>query len=515
MAQKVQHRSAEVEAMATGWPIAEALLGGTATMRAAGQSFLPKWPNEEDDSYKTRLATATLFPAFGRTLSVMSGKPFSKQLTLGEDVPAAIQEWCQDVDLQGNSLHTFAASMMDEVLGFGIAGVLVDYPIVQDAKTLADERKIGARPYMVMVKHAQILGWMAQRVNGVWVLTQLRIAETKEVPDGAFGVKHEPRVRVLTPGAWAVYMPPKKDGDDWVLEADGKTTLDAIPFVPFYGRKLGYMVGVSPLLDLAYLNVKHWQSQSDQDTILHVARVHILAIIGADEDSKLTVGASAAVKIPLNGDMKFVEHTGAAIDAGTKSLELLEGQMIQTGAELLVQKPGQRSATEANNDAEANKSDLQRVTEAMEDSLDQCLQWMAEWVKQPQGGHVSLFKDFGAATLTDASAQLVLSLQQGGLITKATALKEYQRRGTLSPDLDPVDEIEAVQEEGPALGSMEGGADIGSAMSQLDSAIALHEKHMNGTAPTTGPEGEKSQQKMMYQMVAARNALGGSSMAGM
>jgi hypothetical protein len=38
--------------------------------------------------------------------------------------------------------------------------------------------------------------------------------------------------------------------------------------------------GEPPLLDLAYLNVKHWQSQSDQDNILHIARVPILALIG-------------------------------------------------------------------------------------------------------------------------------------------------------------------------------------------------------------------------------------------
>jgi hypothetical protein len=43
---------------------------------------------------------------------------------------------------------------------------------------------------------------------------------------------------------------------------------------------------------------------------------------------------------------------------------------------------------------------------------------------------------------------------------------------------------------------------------ELDAAIALHEKHMNGTAPTTGAEGEKSQMKMMIQMKAARRALG-------
>lgn len=454
MALKVQNRSAEVEAMAQSWPIAEALLGGTAAMRAAGTAFLPKWPGEEKESYNARLATATLFPAFSRTLGVMTGKPFSKQITLGDDVPPKIKAWCDDVDMQGNSLHTFAASIMDEVLGFGLAGVLVDHPKVEGARTQADEKAIGARPYMVAIKHSQILGWKAERRNGATVLTQLRLAETKEVPDGEFGTKHEQRVRVLTPGAWAVYMPSAKAEDDWVLEEQGTTTLNAIPFAPFYGKKRGFMDGVSPLLDLAHLNVKHWQSNSDQDCILHVARVPILVMIGADDDSKLTVGASTAIKLPMGAEMKFVEHTGAAIDAGAKSLEALEDQMIQTGAELLVQKPGQRSATEANNDAEANKSDLQRITEAFEDSLDLALQYMALWVGEAQGGHAALFKDFGAATLGEASGQLVLAMQQGGLITKATAIREQQRRGLIAADIVPEDELEAVGEEGPALGTV-------------------------------------------------------------
>lgn len=454
MAIKVQNRSAEVEAMAAAWPIADALLGGTAAMRAAGKAFLPKWPGEEKESYDARLGTATLFPAFARTLGVMAGKPFSKQITLGDDVPARIKAWCDDVDLQGNNLHTFAASVMDEVLGYGLAGVLVDHPKVAGARTLADERAIGARPYMVAIKHSQILGWKAERRNGATVLTQLRLAETKEVDDGDFGTKHEPRVRVLTPGGWAVYMPGARAEDEWVLEDQGTTTLKAIPFAPVYGRKRGFMNGVSPLLDLAYLNVKHWQSQSDQDTVMHVARVPILAMIGADDDSKLTVGASTAIKLPMGAEMKFVEHTGAAIEAGAKSLEALEDQMIQTGAELLVQKPGQRSATEASNDAEANKSDLQRITEAFEDSLDQALHYFAAWIGQPQGGHVSLFKDFASGSLSDASAQLIVTMQQGGLISKETAIREQQRRGILSPDLVAEEELATVDEAGPQLGDM-------------------------------------------------------------
>ncbi|MGR5448171.1 DUF4055 domain-containing protein, partial [Vibrio jasicida] len=82
--------------------------------------------------------------------------------------------------------------------------------------------------------------------------------------------------------------------------------------------------GVPPLAELAYMNVEHWQSKSDQQTILHVARVPILfaKMLG---DNKITVGGAAVVKCEdENGDLKYVEHGGAAIEAGRLSLLDLE-----------------------------------------------------------------------------------------------------------------------------------------------------------------------------------------------
>ena len=130
--------------------------------------------------------------------------------------------------------------------------------------------------------------------------------------------------------------------------------------------------------------------------------------------------------------------------------------MVQTGAELLVQKPGQRTATEAAGDDEGNKCDLQRMAEGFEDSLDQALAFMAQFARLPTGGNVSLFKDYGAATLSDASATLVQTLQQGGLISKATALHEMQRRGVISADIDVEDELAEGRGGWPASGHDDG-----------------------------------------------------------
>ena len=452
MSLAVNDRSEEVKALAAQWTVLDNLMGGTPAMRAAGELHLPKWPAEEASAYNARLATATLLPAYRRTVNVMAGKPFSRPLTL--EAPESILAWAEDIDRQGVNLHSFASEMFEESF-YGLAGILVEYPRmvpVKTGRTVAQVEASGARPYFVRVMHSQILGWRTESVGGRVRLSQLRLLESAEEPDGPYGVAVIPQVRVLFPGGWELWQEVGDKGQ-WIMVDSGTTSLPEIPFVPLYGVRSGFMQGKPPLLDLAYLNVKHWQSQSDQDTILHVARVPILTARCVGDEFALSVGASSAVNLGDNekAELKYVEHTGAAIEAGAKDLRALEDHMIQTGAELLVQKPGQRTATEDANDAEGNKCDLQRMTERFEDALDMALSFMAQYARLPDTASVSLFKDFGAASLTDASAQLVQTLQQGGLISKATAINELKRRGVLAQEVDASEEADAVEAEGPAL----------------------------------------------------------------
>ena len=489
MTLNVKDPSPEVAAMGVDWAVCEALIGGTRAMREAGETLLPRWPAEEPAAWEARRKTATLFPAYRRTVSVMSGKPFAKALTYGEDVPPRIREMCDDIDRQGRNLHAFAADAFFRTLAFGIAGIHVDYPRLTGVRTLADERAAGARPYFRLIRHNQILGWKTDEVGGALRLVQMRLAETHDIADGGrWGAKTVRRVRVLEPGRYELWQEPEKDGEDYVLIDEGTTSpMQAIPFVPLYGFREAFMCGKAPLMDLAHLNVKHWQSQSDQDNILHVARVPILAATGIDDEKwKLTVGAQAAVKLPSGSTLAYVEHSGAAINAGRQSLQDLEQQMIQTGAELLVKKPGDRSATEAANDADGNKSDLQRIAETFEDALDAALQYMADWIGEPTGGSVSLYKDFGAMSLGQASGQLVIAMQQGGLISKATAIREMQRRGELDAGLEPDEELAMLGEEGPALGTMGDLQDDGTPADDEDDQDAGGAQAQTG-APSPAP----------------------------
>lgn len=307
MANSVADQSPAVAAMQADWTLARALLGGTRAMRVAGKTYLPKWPDEEESAYQFRLSVSVLFPAYKRTVETLTGKPFSKAITRHDDIPAKIGEWLEDVDLQGRNLDAFAADQMEAALGYGLSGILVECPDAEKAgvkknaegvTTQAAEQEAGIRPYFVSIGPLQILGWRAERIKDSWRLMQLRFTEKVEEPDGPFATKCIEQVRVLEPGRWETHR--KKDVNgvhEWVLHEEGTTSLGFIPFVPVYGKRKGYMLGEPPLIEVAHLNVKHWQSQSDQDNLLHVARVPILAARQVGDQFKITAGAGVAVNL--------------------------------------------------------------------------------------------------------------------------------------------------------------------------------------------------------------------------
>jgi hypothetical protein len=445
----VAAQSDAVSKMAEDWTLIVDLMGGTKAMRRAGQRHLPIWPAEDLKSYQARLKTATLFPAYARTVAVLTGKPFGKPITIGEEYSQKLKDLLENIDLEGRNLHAFAADLFANALAYGICGILVDCPPAQGVRTAADEAKLGVRPYFVHVRQDAILGWRSEKRGGRIVLTQLRLMESVEEPDGPFKTKTIQQVRVLEPGKWMTYR--KQDsttGTPWQEHESGVTTIDVIPFIPVYGSRKDFMIGVPPMLELAHLNVEHWQSKSDQQTILHVARVPMLFAKNIGSDTQVVVGAGAMINATApDSDVKYVEHSGKAIEAGRMSLLDLEDLMRQVGAELLVIKSANTTQVQTISDNEQAVCDLQRITQALENALDQAIRLMARWIKQPEDGNVSIYSDFGVSSLAEASAQLLFEMKVDGSLSHKTLLNEMKRRSIISPDVDIEKEMKVANAE--------------------------------------------------------------------
>ncbi|SRR5579859_1066402 len=442
----VAAQSAAVQKMAEPWPMIQALIDGTGAMRAAGKTFLPQFPKETEDAYKIRLGQAVLFAAFSNTVDVLAAKPMSREMSIN-GVPPQIEALFDDIDGQDSTLASFTMQRLREALQFGIGGILVDAPPNPGTRTVAEEKAAGIRPYFCAYSAPSILGWRVEKVtrnpNATdadkdqdkigFKLTQLRLLESVTEPDGDFGEKQVKQVRVLMPGIWQVWRmvqdPTNAGRQVWAIFDQGVTTLTYIPFFFFYGYKLGFGIGKSPLLDLAYANVEHWQSSSDQQNILHVARVPILFGKGFPEDANVVVGANSITLVSsADADMKFVEHTGAAIDAGRQSIVDIEDRMRQLGAELLIQQTLNVTATQTISEGEASKSKLQQIVEDFEETLEKAIDCLGDWMKLPCNAEVSLFKDFGAASLSDSSADTLMKAQGAGYVSKQTVFDGLKRR---------------------------------------------------------------------------------------
>ena len=428
-----------VDDMREDWAIIDALMGGTRAMRKAGKKFLPQWPKEESDAYSARLNTSTLLPALSETVQNMTGRVFADPITLTDDVPDQIKEMAEDFDLQGNNLQVWAQSFFSGGLSHGLFHVLVDHPKSEGIKTKAEEKSAGVRPYAVMIKPGQVLGWRSVNRGGEQVLTQFRYMECVEVEDGAFGTKSVEQIRVLVPGGWATYreVDDGKGQKSWQKDDEGTTSLTVIPLTTLYTKRTGFLTATPPLLELANMNIKHWQSQSDQDNILHVARVPMLAVTGLDEGQTITVGAGSATSLPKDCDMKWVEHTGKAIEAGRTSLLDLVEDMRLAGAKLLQkEKQTVKTASQSEEEAAQEMSPLQTMAGQLEDALDQVLQYFALWMKLDDGGHVKVKGNFDVDFSPETTMPFLLNLNKARILSDESLFHEVQRRGLLSDELD-------------------------------------------------------------------------------
>lgn len=443
--------TAEMVELTKKTKIIDDLLGGTATMRKAAQTYLFQMEMEEPDSYRKRLERSTLYPALSETLSQMTGRVFFNPIDVA-DVTETVQALFDDVDLVGNNLDVFASRWFYSALAYGCSFALIDFTRVEAVKSRAEEKALNARPYWVYIKPHQVLGIKTARVNGKQAITQFRYVVNEQVEDGEFGVKTVKHVYVYEIGKVRKFS--EAEGE-FRFESELQLTaqnrpLDFVPVVPFITKRNELTNAIEPpLMELAYLNVKHWQSQSDQDNITNIARVPLLAIYSNDEVKQLAIGGSA-VHLPTGSSMQFVEHSGQAIASGVESLKDLEEQMKTAGAKLLTKTALAMTDSQARDEAGKEISQLRLLANRFEDAIDLALEYTGYWlgIAKEQVGNVQISGNIENDLDPAASMASVIQLRNAGVISNQSTFDEAKRRGLLADGLEWETEQERLQSEG-------------------------------------------------------------------
>ena len=276
-----------------GWEIMKAVTSGTEYLRENSETFLPLEPREDYTAYLARVNRAVFSPYTQRLINAAAGLILRKPISVEGD-PYWTEVFNKDVDGCGSDLDEYARRKVVCALTYGHCHTLVDFPAPSDARSLAEERALNRRPYWIEVDPTSIYGWRLDRETNYGNLTQIRIGEKAVVADGEFGEKVYDQVRVIEPGRYRIYRQEEQKQEmqgqfpypsafdqsdasaDFELFESGPYSLEEIPLVTVYANKVETLVSRPPLLDIAYLNLAHFQRQADLIHSLHIASQPVL-----------------------------------------------------------------------------------------------------------------------------------------------------------------------------------------------------------------------------------------------
>jgi hypothetical protein len=418
------------------WILIEDLMGGTYGMRKKHRRYLPQEPRELDESYDNRLARSVCPPYYQRLERMLAGMLTRKPVRL-EDTSDSITEQLFDVDMQGNDLNVWTYETARKLVRYGHVGTLVDAPTD------------GGRPYWCTYTPRQILGWRTELKDGQQALSMLRLSETVTVPDGEYGEKAVQQIRLLTPGGYQLHQ--KGDDGEFRITDEGTTSLSEIPFSVAYSNRVGYLESRPPLEDIAELNLKVYQVQSDLDNQLHISAVPMLAFFGFPSAAEeVSAGPGEAIAFPAEGKAEYIEPKGTSFDYQFKRLEQIASQINELGlSAVLGQKLSAETAEAKRIDRSQGDSTMMVIAQNVQDMIDNCLQYHAQYLGQAAAaGSCFVNRDFIGARLEPQEIQSLLQLYTAGTITQETLLRQLSDGEVLGDDFNVDEELEATSNAG-------------------------------------------------------------------
>jgi len=412
-----------------------AVRGGTEALRNAGIKYLPKEPGESAESYKRRLARSFLTNYTDKTAKNLASKPFTRPIVVkSEHYQELADEYVKAVDGKGTSLTGLSSTVFEDALWNGSSFIAVDCAVE------------GGRPYAYHLSGDHILGYRSDEDDK---LTELRIQERAVVADGEWGEKEVTRIRVFKRDGenvtWSLY-----DEDGTALVVDQAFALKEIPVVAVHSSAVvasGELFAAPPLKDLAFMNLQHYQESSDQSNILRIARVTVLFASGVAEDAAIAIGSEYAIKGESGADLKYVEHSGAAIGAGRDSLKDLEAKMQSYGSDMLENNGAVETATGRALRAGETNNRIAMIALNLASAVERALGWIAYFNKVAEPDfHVDINTEYGINSSAEELTALASARTMGDL-SQEDYLQELKRRGLLRNDFSVSDNADRLSVE--------------------------------------------------------------------
>lgn len=418
------------------------------------EKYLPREDSEPPRAYKSRVLRTPFDSRFKPAIKAHAG--LLSEFSL-EDVAPTIEENQDNIDLQGTDLVTFSTTLDEMVLRDGGCGVIVDYPSEPDNITNAAEQfQLGFRPYLVAVNRRNILNWQIEYIAGAPILQRLVIKQSKLLPVGEYGVEEQTVYKVFTPGRYSVFKIEERGGKYQAILLEQNTLgISEIPFRWYSVTDDRPFKGMPPFLNLANLNIEHFQKRSSLNEILHKCNLPIIVrrgvaeppgrriADGAPPPPKLVIGANYVVDVPKDGGLEIVEPSGNAISATQEDIRKLEDAMDRVSLAFLTGGEAARTATEVVMDSSQTQCTLKNVARRKESFMQSLFSLWVQYTGEESGGSIKVNESILQIPANAQEVQVILDAM-GVKISNELGLKMLQAKKWIPIDINIEDELRLI-----------------------------------------------------------------------
>jgi len=441
-------------------------VAGERAIKDAGTDYLAQLESMEGSDYNSYLDRATFYNFTGRTVEALTGSLMRRRPVI-DDLPTKLNERLKVVSREKHPFHMFSTMIARENIQMGRVGVLVDLPRTETTQP---------KPYLCSYTCENILDWEEDIVNDELVLTKVVLREQKRVRNtgqatgnsSTMETTYVPRYRELSleEGAQGthVYVQRIYERDDTavdfeLVEANLVDTitpmrqgvpLDFIPFCILGPRESRMMVEKPPMMDIARLNLSHYQSYAWLEHgrfFTGFPIYYVEAPSGGDgSEAEFELGSSNVWVTPAGAKPGLLEMNGQglkfladALDQKESQAASLGGRMIGIRTQAVAESDNALKMTERN-----EQSVLLQVAMALDAQMSKVLQWWAFLsgvsLKEAEKIVLEYNKDFLFDTPGAREFRAIHSMYQDGVIP-VDVIYSYFKKSSLIPDWMSLEEF--------------------------------------------------------------------------
>lgn len=432
----------------TDWQMLRDVAAGETQVKLRGTLYLPMpsgFAGQSDGgtAFYNAYALRAQFPdIFSPTLSGLVGVIHRTEAQIeGLEENKPLSALWEKATKDGLPLDTFHRQITAQILQMGRYAILTDVASDGDASAL---------PYLVGYDTEHLINWSPERDLFVLDETQKELI----APDGfEWADKEKYRVLRLTGSRYTAetYNAETANGDLVEPNVRGGKPLDEIPLVVVTPRDLSLQIFDPPLIGVARSCLAIYRLDADYRHQLFGTGQETLFVQGITDPNDLPKGVGSGVVFGLPADCtaSYVGPSGVGIDAHRQAIMDERQAAVSAGVRLFDAESGQAESGEALRlRAAAQTATLTSVSLASAAALETALRYAARFVGQnPDEIVVKPNLKFIDTVMTPADAASLVTVWQGGAISKQTLYENLQRGEIASAERTFEEEQELIDEE--------------------------------------------------------------------